>query len=184
MEIGKFICAGLYKDTQCKVIINCKKNGRFSNAHFEFYKMGSLGDEVRAQVSLRLTCTLPPTFLQHLQVLPQDVSHVRRRTCYERLLAHGTDVLPFHVELMHCSALKRELPDCPAQPMGHVRLIPLPRICKHDDTSSGFRRYSLQCFGHSEVKHIPRQILNPTSNIQFLFALKSNSTTYINIMSH
>lgn len=91
----------------------------------------SLGSD---QQSARLSSTLPPTFLQHLQVLPQDVSHVRRSTCYESLLAHGTDVLPLHVELMDCSALKRELPDCPTQPVRHVRLIPLPRICKDDDS--------------------------------------------------
>lgn len=71
------------------------------------------------------------TFLQHLQVLPEDVAGEGGRLDEERVLAHGEDVLAAHVELLQVDAVQRELPDSPAQPVSHVVFRPLSRVCNN-----------------------------------------------------
>uniref|UniRef100_A0A6B0V8T5 Putative secreted protein n=1 Tax=Ixodes ricinus TaxID=34613 RepID=A0A6B0V8T5_IXORI len=67
-------------------------------------------------------------FLQDVEVLPEDVAHERRRPGEEGLLAQRAHVLALHGEVGHVDALQAELPDRPAQPVGHVHFRPLPRV--------------------------------------------------------
>lgn len=70
------------------------------------------------------------TLLEQFQMLPQDVADEGGRSRGEGILSHGTDVLPFHPELVQGDAVQGELFGGPLQPMGHVIFGPLSRIWK------------------------------------------------------
>jgi hypothetical protein len=76
-----------------------------------------------------LVCHLRRTFLQLLQVLPEDVAHESWGAGGERVFAHGADVLALHPELVQGDAFEGELLHGPLQPVGDVVLGPLTRIC-------------------------------------------------------
>lgn len=72
------------------------------------------------------------TFLEKLEVFPQNVANEGGCPCRKGVFAHGANVLSLHPKLMQRNALQGELLGCPLQPMGHVVFCPLTRICNNE----------------------------------------------------
>ena len=68
------------------------------------------------------------TFLEDLEVLPEDVAHEGRRAGQKVLFAHGAHVAAAHAKLLQHDALQRKLFDGPVQPAADVHLGPQARI--------------------------------------------------------
>ena len=64
------------------------------------------------------------TFLQNLQVLPEDVTDERWRPLEERLAALSDQLLAVHRELVQVDAFETELVDRPVEPLRHVQTAP------------------------------------------------------------
>ena len=69
------------------------------------------------------------TTLKVFQVLPQNVSHPLRSPGQKVVFAHGAHLSASHIEFVYFHTLHAELIGGPAEPMDHVHLRPLPRIC-------------------------------------------------------
>lgn len=65
-----------------------------------------------------------------VQVFPKNVAHVRRCLCNECFLAHVENAFAGHMKLVNINSFKIEFLDCPRQPLGHISLGPLLRICE------------------------------------------------------
>lgn len=73
------------------------------------------------------------TFLKDFQMLPEDITHERRRPGQKVLFAHGAHVTSAHAKMLQNDALQRELFDGPVEPAAHVALWPQARICNEDN---------------------------------------------------
>lgn len=71
--------------------------------------------------SIRFNATVQ-TFLEKLEVLPEDIPHEGRGAGQEGVTSHAYQVPPLHLELLHRHALQAEVLDGPHEPLSHVIL--------------------------------------------------------------